>query len=677
MQNNLNPAVGSPRRTTTGRRIALFAAPIALLAAFVAVLSANSANQEEVTVTGYVRDAGGAALPNAVVTYRGSIFGRPGAAQLDSAGRYTLRLSAGAGDTVTIFARSLGFEPSQKEVVVSADSLVVNFVLVPSSVGLESAVPPVGSRRGAVAAELDLSSPRPFVLQEKVASFATSMAGAPPYAQHDTEEYSYISENAFRSVRSDPLSTFSIDVDRASYSNVRRFIMEQGTLPPVDAVRIEELVNYFPYSYDEPDDDSPVAVSAEVARAPWNADHLLVRVGLQAPRLHLEDLPPNNLVFLIDVSGSMFPPNKLPLLKQALAMLVNELGADDRIAIVVYAGNAGVVLPPTPVSNKERILGALEQLQAGGSTAGGEGIRLAYRLAREAHVKGGNNRVLLATDGDFNVGVSSTSELVRLVEEQREHGTFLTVLGFGMGNLKDSRLEQLADRGNGNYAYIDNVLEARKVLVQEIGGTLATVAKDVKLQLEFNPRYARAYRLIGYENRMLANADFDNDAKDAGEIGAGHSVTALYEVIPTGSRSTVTVNEPPELRYQTDRVAEESMGDGELLSLALRYKLPNENTSRLIRHVVRNEVAEPSVDLTFASAVAGFGMLLRESEHVGSWSFGAVLEAAESALGDDEDGYRRGFVEMVRRAAALGAIAADQGGVEVRDGAVGQGGTNH
>lgn len=650
-----NPADASrPRRSL--RRVTALALPALLLLTASAALCASAADRQAVVITGTVRGSDGSVIPGAAVTHRGSILGRPPIVPVDSAGRYVMHMSAARGDTVTIIARSVGFETGRKEVVVTADTLVVDFALTPSPVTQDEA-----SVSAEAAQRMSAYAPPPSPLYGKVPGAMRSVVGGmPPYAPHDTEEYSHISENSFVSVRSRPLSTFSIDVDRASYSNVRRFIMGEGVLPPRDAVRVEELINYFPYSYAEPDDGRPLAVSTEVAPSPWNGDHLLVRVGLQAPRLHLEDLPPNNLVFLIDVSGSMFPENKLPLLKRALRMLVEELRAEDRISMVVYAGRAGIVLPPTSAAEKERILGALEELEAGGSTAGGAGIRMAYDLARDAYVEGGNNRVILATDGDFNVGVSSTSELVRLVEERREHGTFLTVLGFGMGNLKDSRLEQLADRGNGNYAYIDNLIEARKVLVQEIGGTLATVAKDVKLQLEFNPRYVRAYRLIGYENRLLADEDFDDDTKDAGDIGAGHSVTALYEVIPVGSRSTVAVNEPAPLRYQEERVAAEGVGNGELLSLAIRYKLPNENTSRLMRHVVSDRVAAPSTDLTFASAVAGFGMLLRQSEYVSSWSFDAVIELAESSLGTDEDGYRRGFVEMVRRAAALSSVSADQ-----------------
>ncbi len=352
----------------------------------------------------------------------------------------------------------------------------------------------------------------------------------------NTEAYDYIAESIFVSAAFDPVSTFSIDVDRASYSNIRRFIND-GQLPPEDAVRIEEMINYFTYDYPAPTSDHPFSVTAEMSVAPWNSLHKLVRIGIQGRKIDTEDLPPTNLVFLIDVSGSMQSANKLPLLKSSFRMLVGELRPEDRVALVVYAGAAGLVLPSTPGDSKDEILEAIEALEAGGSTAGGEGIKLAYEVARENYIEGGNNRVILATDGDFNVGASSDAEMVRLIEEMREDGTFLTVLGFGTGNIKDSKMEKLADHGNGNFAYIDNLMEARKVLVTEMGGTLLTIAKDVKIQVEFNPARVQAYRLIGYENRALRDEEFNDDTKDAGELGAGHSVTALYEVIPVGVES--------------------------------------------------------------------------------------------------------------------------------------------
>jgi Ca-activated chloride channel family protein len=462
----------------------------------------------------------------------------------------------------------------------------------------------------------------------------------------NTESYDRIVDNPFLGARANPLSTFSVDVDRASYSNVRRFVTS-GQRPPKDAVRIEELVNYFTYEYPEPDNRHPFSVTTEVARTPWHADHLLVRIGLQARRLSPASLPASNLVFLIDVSGSMNDPYKLPLVKESLKLLVRQLREQDRVAMVVYAGAAGLVLPPTSGDRKEEILGALDRLHAGGSTAGGAGIRLAYDVARRNHLADGNNRVILATDGDFNVGASSDAEMERLIEEKREQGTFLSVLGFGMGNYKDSKMEKLADKGNGNYAYIDDIAEARKVLVDEMAGTLLTLAKDVKIQVEFNPQRVESYRLIGYENRMLQKEDFDDDRKDAGEIGAGHSVTALYEVVPKGSRERLTASEP--LRYQSGAVGAVGTGPAdELMYVKLRYKLPDASTSRWLDHVVRaSRPTEGSVDLRFAASVAAFGMILRESEHRGSATLDQVSELARSALGEDVGGYRGEFVKMV------------------------------
>jgi Ca-activated chloride channel family protein len=463
---------------------------------------------------------------------------------------------------------------------------------------------------------------------------------------YNTEQYAHIVENPFLSVELNALSTFSIDVDRASYSNVRRFIRE-GILPPPDAVRIEELVNYFPYDYPEPDGEHPFTVTTEVAEAPWRPAHRLLRIGLKGRSVALGDLPPSNLVFLVDVSGSMNAPDKLPLLQSALVMLVDQLREQDRVALVAYAGAAGLVLPSTPGDRKSAIIEAIGELEAGGSTAGGAGIQLAYAVAREHHIPGGNNRVILATDGDFNVGASSDGELVRLIEEKREQGTYLTVLGFGTGNLKDARMEQLADHGNGNYAYIDDLLEARKVLVTEMGGTLLTIAKDVKLQVEFNPARVRAYRLLGYENRVLRSEDFSDDRRDAGELGAGHTVTALYEIVPLGVETDVAIRGVDSLRYQSAAPRRPASGSDELGFVKVRYKDPAGGPSRLMEHVVEDRVERPSTDLVFASAVAGFGMLLRESEYAGSWTMSDVLAAAQRSVGADGEGYRAEFVDLV------------------------------
>ncbi len=473
--------------------------------------------------------------------------------------------------------------------------------------------------------------------------------------EFNTEQYNLIVENPFQLAAVSPLSTFSIDVDPASYSNLRRFI-SQKTLPPIDAVRIEELINYFPYDYPQPEGDKPFSVTTEIAQTPWNPKHQLVSIGLQGKRLAKEDLPPSNLVFLLDVSGSMEAPNKLPLLKSSFQLLVNELGEKDRVSIVVYAGAAGMVLPPTPGNQKDKILAAINDLQAGGSTAGGEGIKLAYEVAKQNFIPSGNNRVILATDGDFNVGVSSDGELVRLIEDYRERGVFLTVLGFGMGNLKDAKMEQLANKGNGNYAYIDSLLEAKKVLVSEMGATLLTIAKDVKIQVEFNPAKVQAYRLIGYENRRLRDQDFNDDTKDAGELGAGHAVTALYEIIPTGVESDVNLPTVDPLKYQQNAVEATAYNSNELMMVKLRYKAPNENESKLIQQpVVAKQVslANASNNLKFAAAVAEFGMILRDSPYKGSATFAEVLKLAKESQGVDLAGYRAEFIRLVEKSQAI------------------------
>jgi len=474
----------------------------------------------------------------------------------------------------------------------------------------------------------------------------------------NTEQYNRIEENRFVKVKDNPLSTFSIDVDTASYSNLRRFI-NQGELPPKDAVRIEEMINYFTYNYPQPEGNKPFSISTEISEAPWNPNHKLVQVGLQGKRISTENLPPSNLVFLIDVSGSMEDENKLPLLKSAFKLLVNQLSAKDKVSIVVYAGNAGLVLPSTPGNEKSKILAAIDQLQAGGSTAGGEGIKLAYQIARKNFLSSGNNRVILATDGDFNVGVSSDGELVRLIEDYRNQGVFLTVLGVGMGNLKDAKMEQLADKGNGNYAYIDNLQEAKKVLVTEMGGTLLTIAKDVKVQVEFNPAKVQAYRLIGYENRMLQAQDFNNDKKDAGELGAGHSVTALYEIIPVGAKSDVKLSQVDSLRYQQNKVDPNAYKSNELMLVKLRYKNPKEATSQLITQPLVDrgvKLANASNNLKFAAAVAEYGMILRQSEYKGKANFDEVLSLARQSKDVDLSGYRAEFISLVEKTKSLGGL---------------------
>ncbi|MBN1409435.1 MAG: VWA domain-containing protein [Spirochaetales bacterium] len=467
----------------------------------------------------------------------------------------------------------------------------------------------------------------------------------------NTEEYTKYRENGFLKAIDNPLSTFSIDVDTASYANVRRFL-SYGELPPPDAVRIEELVNYFTYDYPEPTGEHPFAFATEISACPWEESHKLLLIGLQGRKMELASLPPSNLVFLIDVSGSMDEPEKLGLLKKAFGLLTEQMRPNDRVAIVVYAGAAGLVLPSTSGEKKRDILASLDKLEAGGSTAGSEGIQLAYETAANNFLQGGNNRVILATDGDFNVGPSSEGELVRLIEEKRKQGIYLTILGFGMGNYKDSKMEQLADKGNGNYAYIDNLKEAAKVLVKEMAGTLFTIAKDVKLQLEFNPARVDSYRLIGYSNRMLAREDFEDDTKDAGELGAGHTVTALYEIVPAKG-----YNQPTELKYQTTKVNEQAYATDDIVTLKFRYKKPDSDTSIPIEVAVRDEdtsLHSASVNFRFASAVAEWGLILSQSEYKENASYRQVLELARSSLGYDEEGYRNEFVSLVEESSRLG-----------------------
>jgi len=465
---------------------------------------------------------------------------------------------------------------------------------------------------------------------------------------HNTEEYNAINENIFHNPARTPLSTFSIDVDAASYSNIRRFITS-SQMPPKDAVRIEEMINYFDYKYPQPEGQDPFSVNTELAICPWNTDHYLVHIGLQGKDIATENLPPSNLVFLLDVSGSMNQANKLPLLKSAFKLLVDKLRPEDKVSIVVYAGAAGLVLPPTSGNQKETIINALDRLQAGGSTAGGQGIKLAYKTARQNYLPEGNNRVILATDGDFNVGESSNAGMERLIEEERKSGVFLTVLGFGMGNYKDSKMEILADKGNGNYAYIDNILEAKKVFVNEFGGTLFTIAKDVKIQVEFNPNVVQGYRLIGYENRKLRDEDFNNDKKDAGELGSGHTVTALYEIIPVGVKNQYTGSIDP-LKYQENEAVKKINYGSEMMTVKLRYKQPDGNTSKLLSKIVKNKVSEfenTSDNFRFSASVAGFGMILRDSEFKGSSDFKQVIEWANTAKGQDKNGYRAEFIRLI------------------------------
>ncbi len=475
----------------------------------------------------------------------------------------------------------------------------------------------------------------------------------------NTEDYAKIDESGFHSVLSSPLSTFSVDVDAASYSNIRRFI-NNGQLPPGDAVRIEEMINYFKYDYPQPGDNIPFSIVTEISTCPWDITHRLVQIGLKGKEIDDGNLPPSNLVFLLDVSGSMADPDKLPLIKSAFRLLVDRLRKEDKISIVTYRQTASVALRPTSGDKKDKILDAINDLQAGGSTAGWAGIQLAYEMADENFKERGNNRIILATDGDFNVGPTDNEQLVKMVDEKKEAGIFFSVLGFGEGNLKDARLEQLADHGNGNYYYIDNLLEAQKVFINQMAGTLLTIAKDVKIQVEFNPVRAKAYRLIGYENRTLAKEDFNNDRKDAGDMGAGHSVTALYEVIPADSDAEFA--DVDSLRYQVTSLRPEAGDSPELMNLKIRYKAPNDTVSRLITHPIIDqgfEFAKTSNNFRFAAAVAEFGMILRDSKFKNDINYDDIMALATQSKGDDADGYRAEFVRLVEVCKSLKKTARD------------------
>jgi len=469
----------------------------------------------------------------------------------------------------------------------------------------------------------------------------------------NTEEYDKIVENEFMDVKSNSLSTFSIDVDNAAYSNIRR-MLNYNQMPDKGAVRIEEMINYFTYDYPQPTGKHPFSFNSEISDCPWNKQNKLIHIGLQGKKLDYNDLKPSNLVFLLDVSGSMENANKLPLLRKSLKLLLDELSQNDKVSIVVYAGAAGLILPPTNASEKKKIINALDELHAGGSTAGGAGIKLAYKIAKEAFIKGGNNRVILATDGDFNIGTSSTSTLVDLIEEKRKDDIYLTILGFGMGNYKDGRMEQISNAGNGNYFYIDNIKEAEKVFVKEMRANMFTIAKDVKIQIEFNPAYVKAYRLIGYENRVMAKEDFDDDKKDAGELGAGHTVTALYEIVP--ANSDWKVRKSDDLKYQTTTLNENAKVNNEIMTIKFRYKLPKSNTSIKLEYPVANETIAlnlASNNFKFSASVAAFGMLLRDSKFKADATYKMVSELAKESKGKDENAYRAEFIGLIKTAELL------------------------
>jgi len=613
---------------------------IALLMIF-NTIAITSQGSEVLKVTGRVSDASDKSpIIGATILLKGSSKG----CISDINGQYAIE--AKKGDKLEFCF--LGYESKTIEVTKS----VHNVELEVDNQRLEEAVV-VGYN---TIRKIDMTGGVSNVLQGRVSGIMVRGMSSSPYSYDNLreEEYESFTENKFKCAEEEPLSTFSVDVDVASYANMRRFI-NRGELPKKDAIRTEELINYFSYSYAEPNGSDPVKITTEVGECPWNNLHRLVRVGVKAKEIPSDNLPPSNFVFLIDVSGSMWGPTRLDLVKSSLKLLVNNLREKDRVAIVVYSGAAGEVLPSTPGNDKQKIREALDDLTAGGSTAGGAGIKLAYETARKNFIKGGNNRVILCTDGDFNVGVSSREDLEKLIEEERKSGVFLSVLGYGMGNYKDKKMQTLAQAGNGNHAYIDNLQEANKVLVNEFGATMYTVAKDVKLQIEFNPSKVQAYRLVGYETRLLDKEDFNDDTKDAGEMGAGHTVTAFYEVVPVGVKSDVAKSVDP-LKYSKEKRKSktESNNYPDLLTIKLRYKQPDGNKSKKMEMAVidggKNNVSD---DFRFASAVAMFGQLLRDSEFKGNVSYDDVIKLAKTGMVNDDQGYRREFVRLVETAKGI------------------------
>jgi Ca-activated chloride channel family protein len=655
-------------RNAAGSKFAVAFGVVWLLVAGWAYAQGKAAGAQ---LTGVVVEAaGGAAVSGAEVALSPSAR----SARTDAKGRFVFDALPAGVQTARV--SHAGFQPTAAKVTMPASG-VVSVRLVLTRVAPQTAKLAEGAAKGVAKAESEsrvrrsASKPSARMSYGYGAGMAMGSASVAPQASmgmgyravpappaavplpKDREGYDAIDEQSFLAVADQPLSTLSIDVDAAAYSNVRRFLTN-GELPPKDAVRIEELVNYFSYDYPDPQGDAPFAVVTEVADAPWNPAHRLVRVGIQGRRVDAKNLPPANLVFLVDVSGSMSSEDKLPLLVKSLSMLTAQLRDQDRVSIVVYAGAAGVVLPPTPGSDKTAILSALARLQAGGSTAGAEGLQLAYETAQKAFLKGGANRVILCTDGDFNVGVSSDGELVRMIEEKRASGVYLTVLGFGQGNYQDAKMQKLADKGNGNHAYIDSALEAHKVLVGQMGGTLLTIAKDVKIQVEFNPVLVKGYRLLGYENRMLAARDFDDDKKDAGELGAGHSVTAFYEIVPANSAEPLKGAD--RLKYQAAAPTQAALQSGELMTVKLRYKPPTSDESKLLSQTVVDQGGKfqnASEDFRFAAAVAAWGLILRDSPFKGTATLRAVEETARASLGPDTHAWRHDFVGLVARSSDL------------------------
>ncbi|MFR2070884.1 MAG: YfbK domain-containing protein [Bacteroides nordii] len=603
-----------------------------MLGLLIAIISLGAVNAQTLTVKGKVTDAAdGSGITGCTVLVKGTT--RSTITNVD--GEYTIRANKGE----KLIFSYIGYETQ----TVKVTSERLNITMQANSQILEECVVVGYGMQKQVSMCGAVSNIMPGIMTRRAYTY-----------DMNTEEYKNIEENGFKKVNENPLSTFSIDVDAASYSNMRRYL-NRGELPPADAIRTEELINYFSYNYPQPTGKDPVKITTEIGSCPWNKNHRLVRIGLKAKEIPTEKLPVSNLVFLIDVSGSMYGPQRLGLVQSSLKLLVNNLRDADRVAIVVYSGSAGERLPSTSGSDKQKIREAIDELTAGGSTAGGEGIKLAYKIAKKNFVKEGNNRIILCTDGDFNVGVSSNEGLENLIEQERKSGVYLTVLGYGMGNYKDSKMQILAEKGNGNHAYIDNLQEANRVLVNEFGATMYTVAKDVKLQIEFNPSQVQAYRLIGYESRLLKDEDFNNDAKDAGEMGAGHTVTAFYEVVPAGVESNF-VNKVDDLKYQkkVKPALQPVTGSKELLTVKLRYKAPDEDISKKLElPLVDNKGNNVSSDFRFAAAVAMFGQLLRDSDFKGDATYAQVIAMAKTALDNDERGYRREFLRLVETADGL------------------------
>jgi Ca-activated chloride channel family protein len=597
-------------------------------------------------IKGYVKDENGKPLVGANIVLDGTSWG----AETDKDGYYYI-VGIRAG-TYTLKCSFIGYREVSAEIKVKADlTQTLDLNMVPDNYILDE-VEFVAKKETRINKSKSNSGVNIQFRGGRANEVAYNVGGINPYpnrrdSDFNTEEYDLNEEIGFKDVEKEGTTTFSIDVDNASYSNIRRFI-NNGQKPPKGSIRIEEMINYFNYNYPIPEGDEIISVNAELSDSPWSVERKLLHLGLKGKIERVNDIN-SNYVFLLDVSGSMGYPNKLPLLKESFKLLVNSLKPTDRVSIVVYAGAAGVVLESTHIENKQRILSALNNLNAGGSTAGGAGIKLAYKIAEENLIKGGNNRVILATDGDFNVGTSSTSELVEMMKEKRDKGVFLTILGFGMGNYKDGRMESIADKGNGNYFYIDNINEAKKVLVRELSGTMYTIAKDVKLQLEFNPVAVKSYRLIGYENRMLENEDFENDKKDAGEMGSGHTVTALYELIMNEDGDS---DESSSI-YQTRKTNSYAHSSGDIVTLKCRYKDPDSSTSKLftkpIKGAIYKTLDETSYNFKFSAAVAQFGLILRESEFKAESSIGSVIDLAQRGKGDDPFNYRGEFIDLVRK----------------------------